>query len=50
GGERPVLRDAQLAESGRGLQIVDALAVHWGHRPDGPRTTVWAEFPARVRR
>lgn len=49
-GERPVLRDAQDGESGRGLRIVDAIAARWGHRPDGPRTTVWAEFPARVRR
>ena len=50
GGGRPVLRDAGDAESGRGLRIVDALASHWGHRPDGPRTTVWAEFPARASR
>ncbi|WP_165958809.1 ATP-binding protein [Actinomadura sp. KC345] len=50
GGARPVLRDARLAESGRGLQIVDALAARWGHRTDGASTTVWAEFPGRVRR
>jgi anti-sigma regulatory factor (Ser/Thr protein kinase) len=44
-GARPVLRVDPEAESGRGLNIVDALAARWGHRPDGPRTTVWAEFP-----
>ncbi|WP_344891740.1 ATP-binding protein [Actinomadura meridiana] len=46
GGARPVLRDAD-DESGRGLHIVEALAVRWGHHADGPRTTVWAEFVAR---
>jgi anti-sigma regulatory factor (Ser/Thr protein kinase) len=50
GGARPALREAD-DESGRGLHIVDALASRWGHRPDGPRTTVWAEFPRpRTRR
>ncbi|TDC70908.1 ATP-binding protein [Actinomadura sp. GC306] len=49
GGKRPEPRDAQDAENGRGLQIVAALASRWGHRPDGPRTTVWAEFTTRVR-
>ncbi|MFA1551152.1 ATP-binding protein [Actinomadura chokoriensis] len=45
-GARPVLRDAADGESGRGLLIVAALASRWGHRADGPRTTVWAEFAA----
>ncbi|WUI03027.1 ATP-binding protein [Spirillospora sp. NBC_00431] len=45
GGARPVLRDDQ-DESGRGLHIVEALSSRWGHRTDGPCTTVWAEFPA----
>ncbi|MFG2001198.1 ATP-binding protein [Spirillospora sp. NPDC048911] len=45
GGERPALTDAPDDESGRGLHIVAALAERWGHRPDGDRTTVWAEFP-----
>ncbi|MQY08516.1 ATP-binding protein [Actinomadura macrotermitis] len=44
GGGRPVPRADPAGESGRGLHIVAALAVRWGHRPDGPRTTVWAEF------
>jgi hypothetical protein len=33
-------------ESGRGLHIIAALAERWGHRADGARTTVWADFPA----
>lgn len=45
-GARPTLRDAPDGESGRGLHIVAALAAQWGHRPDGARTTVWAEFPS----
>ena len=44
-GARPRVRDAADGESGRGLRIVAALASRWGHRADGPRTTVWAEFP-----
>ncbi|MDL4777172.1 MULTISPECIES: ATP-binding protein [Thermomonosporaceae] len=47
GGLRPVLRAAPEGENGRGLHIVGALAERWGHRPDGPRTTVWAEFRRR---
>jgi anti-sigma regulatory factor (Ser/Thr protein kinase) len=31
------------AESGRGLQLVQALADRWG-RPRGPRTSVWFEI------
>ncbi|MFB4309947.1 ATP-binding protein [Actinomadura sp. GTD37] len=49
GGARPVMRDAADGESGRGLHIAAALAERWGHRADGVRTTVWADFPARVR-
>ena len=45
GGARPRLRVAADGESGRGLHIVAALSARWGHRPDGDRTTVWAEFP-----
>ncbi|GAA2452414.1 hypothetical protein GCM10010191_83390 [Actinomadura vinacea] len=43
-GARPVLRKASTGETGRGLHIVDALASCWGYRPDGVRTTVWADF------
>lgn len=34
------------AETGRGMRIVAALSARWGFRADGPRTVVWAEFPA----
>jgi anti-sigma regulatory factor (Ser/Thr protein kinase) len=44
-GASPALRLDPEAESGRGLHIVDALASRWGHRLDGQRTVVWAEFP-----
>lgn len=44
-GARPMLIGSPDGESGRGLHIVEALAERWGHRPDGDRTTVWAEFP-----
>jgi anti-sigma regulatory factor (Ser/Thr protein kinase) len=43
GGARPRMRRPD-GESGRGLHIVDALAVRWGYIPVGDRTTVWAEF------
>jgi hypothetical protein len=33
------------AVRGRGLQLVHALAVHWGWQPDGAGKTVWAEVP-----
>ncbi|MCU1690548.1 MAG: putative sensor protein [Pseudonocardiales bacterium] len=29
---------------GRGLQILDAVAAQWGHRPTAPGKTVWARF------
>ncbi|MBW8483235.1 ATP-binding protein [Actinomadura parmotrematis] len=44
GGARPSVQTGACGESGRGLCIVDALAVRWGHRPHGRGTVVWAEF------
>ncbi|WP_165964215.1 ATP-binding protein [Actinomadura sp. KC216] len=44
GGRRPHLKAETLAEGGRGLRVVEALAESWGFRVDGPRTVVWAEF------
>jgi anti-sigma regulatory factor (Ser/Thr protein kinase) len=32
------------AESGRGLQLVDVLAVSWGWQPIGPGKEVWFEL------
>lgn len=46
GGARPRLRRPD-GEGGRGLHIVDALAVRWGYIPIGERTTTWAEFAYR---
>lgn len=44
----PVKRDPDhIAESGRGLHLVEALAVDWGHERDpggGPGKTVWARL------
>ena len=34
------------AESGRGLQVVAALAARWGCRPAAPGKAVWCELPA----
>jgi serine/threonine-protein kinase RsbW len=49
----PYLRDTdELAECGRGLALVAALASRWGHHPvPGGGRTVWAEvtWPVRVR-
>lgn len=45
-GRRPHVKDEVGAETGRGMRIVEALASRWGFRADGPRTVVWAEFPA----
>jgi serine/threonine-protein kinase RsbW len=42
GFDPPPLADDD-AESGRGLQLVQALADRWG-RPTGPRTSVWFEI------
>lgn len=44
-GTRPELNDDPLAEHGRGLQIIDAIALEWGVRADGARTAVWMRFP-----
>ncbi|MHB8691918.1 MAG: ATP-binding protein [Solirubrobacteraceae bacterium] len=42
---RPLMRDpGPLATSGRGLRIVDALAVDWGVQPCTDGKTVWAEL------
>lgn len=40
------LQDGDLAESGRGLLIVDALADRWGNSPSGRGKTVWFEVAA----
>lgn len=39
-----------MVESGRGLNIVDALATRWGVDVDGrsPGKTVWFEVPLRI--
>jgi len=42
----PHVQDGAGAETGRGMRIVEALSARWGFRADGPRTVVWAEFPA----
>jgi anti-sigma regulatory factor (Ser/Thr protein kinase) len=42
GFDQPPLADDD-AESGRGLQLVEALADRWG-RPAGPRASVWFEI------
>ncbi|MFD9124038.1 ATP-binding protein [Kitasatospora sp. NPDC059571] len=34
------------AVHGHGLFIVGRLTSDWGHRPDGPGKTVWADIPA----
>jgi hypothetical protein len=43
-GARPVLKDEDGGESGRGIRVVDALASRWAFRQDPDHTTVWAEF------
>ncbi|WP_051711718.1 ATP-binding protein [Spirillospora albida] len=43
-GARPVMRDDPLAEDGRGLRIIDALALAWEARASGDGTTVWMRF------
>jgi serine/threonine-protein kinase RsbW len=49
----PLIRDSdELAEGGRGLSLVAALASRWGHHPvPGGGRTVWAEvtWPVPVR-
>lgn len=45
GGARPLVPgEDTLGEHGRGLRLLDSLAVRWGFVEDGQRTTVWAEF------
>lgn len=34
------------AETGRGLELVEALSARWGSTPAPPGTAVWAELPA----
>ncbi|MFV0126659.1 ATP-binding protein [Streptomyces sp. HMX112] len=36
-----------LADGGRGLRIVDALASSWGDEPSGHGHTVWAQLEAK---
>ncbi len=44
GGERPVVRaEDPSATSGRGLILVDAMALRWGVTATGGGKTVWAE-------
>ncbi|MGI5165755.1 ATP-binding protein [Spirillospora sp. CA-253888] len=47
-GSRPHVKSENGSDSGRGMRIVEALALRWGWREDGHRTVVWAEFPGRV--
>lgn len=47
-GARPVLKDEDGGESGRGIRVVDALASRWAFRQDPDHTTVWAEFDRRT--
>jgi anti-sigma regulatory factor (Ser/Thr protein kinase) len=37
-------RAADGGESGRGLALLDALALRWGVRPEGTGKTVWCEL------
>ncbi|MCU7826816.1 ATP-binding protein [Kitasatospora sp. DSM 101779] len=45
GSAPPVLRRPRRPDTptGHGLQIVDRVALRWGHRPVGGGKTVWAE-------
>lgn len=45
GGEPQVQHPAPLSTSGRGLQIVSALATRWGIDPLPRGKRVWAELP-----
>lgn len=40
----PRVLDAGTGESGRGLFLVEALALRWGWRHDGPGKSVWFEL------
>ena len=47
GDGKPVMRRAERDElSGRGLQLIDELAVSWGTRSDDGRTAVWFRIAA----
>jgi anti-sigma regulatory factor (Ser/Thr protein kinase) len=35
-------------ETGRGLSVIDALASHWGWRPDGIGKVVWCELASSL--
>lgn len=37
----PVVKDDVLADSGRGLFLVQSVADDWGYQHDSPGTTVW---------
>lgn len=36
-------------EHGRGLELLDGLAAHWGTQPTGLGKTLWAVFPSAAR-
>lgn len=40
----PRVLDAGVSESGRGMFLVEALALRWGWHEDGPGKTVWFEL------
>lgn len=43
----PAIRRAHDARlTGRGMNLVEALATHWGVDPDPPGKKVWFELPA----
>lgn len=48
GGALPRLCNDPMGVHGRGLRIINALALEWGVRPDGGRTTVWMRFPGPI--
>lgn len=48
GPQGPVRHAREDAEGGRGLELVQALAMTWGSGPGFPGTAVWAELPTVV--
>ena len=44
GRRTPQVLDAGTSESGRGMFLVEALALRWGCHQDGPGKTVWFEL------
>lgn len=44
GRHTPRVLDAGGAENGRGMFLVEAFALRWGRRQDGPGRTVWFEL------